>query len=216
MTSATEKLPVVHLAVYEGFADWEPAHAVAQLRSGNFQADGRPRYDVRTLGASRKPVRSMGGLTVTADLTLDDLAPADSALLIVPGGDGWHSGDGHAAFAHTARTFLEAGVPVAAICDGTFGLAREGLLDDRDHTGADSGYLASSGYRGGDRYRDADAVRDQGLITAGPTDAVAFAREIFAELELWSPEVLDAWFRLFQRSDPSAYTDLLRLTAVAA
>ncbi|MHA6759177.1 DJ-1/PfpI family protein [Streptacidiphilus sp. PAMC 29251] len=217
MTSATEtETTTVHLSVYEGFADWEPALAVAQIRSGSFQPGGAARHRIRIVGESREPVRSMGGLLVTPELTLDELDPADSALLIVPGGGGWHDGDRHAAFPRKARAFLEAAVPVAAICDGTVGLAREGLLDDRDHTSSDGGYLAaSSGYRGSERYREADAVRDRGLITAGPTDPVAFAREIFAELGLWSPEVLAAWFRLFSRSDPTAYADLIRLTTAA-
>jgi len=205
----------VHLAVYDGLADWEAGLAVAQIRSGAFQP-GPARYDVRTVGESREPVRSMGGVLITPDLTLDELAPADSALLIIPGGGGWEAEGGNAAFPRKARAFLEAGVPVAAICGATFGLAKAGLLDDRDHTGADRGFLASSGYRGTTRYRDADAVRDRGLITAGPTDSTAFAREILAELGLMGPDVLDAWFRLFGRSDASAYGDLVRLTGAAA
>ena len=205
----------VHLAVYDGLADWEAALAVAQIRSGSFQP-GPARHDVRTVGPSREPVRSMGGVLITPDLALDELAPDDSAMLIVPGGDGWEAEGGNAAFPRKARAFLDAGVPVAAICGATFGLAREGLLDDRDHTGADGGFLASSGYRGTGRYRDADAVRDRGLITAGPTDPVAFAREILAELGLMDPQVLDAWFRLFARSDASAYGDLVRLTGTPA
>ena len=212
MTPTTD---TVHLAVYDGFADWEAGLAVAQIRSGAFQP-GPAHFDVRTVGPSREPVRSMGGVLVTPDLALDELAPSDSAMLIVPGGGGWEAEDGNGAFPRKARAFLDASVPVAAICGATFGLAREGLLDDRDHTGADAGYLASSGYRGTDRYRAADAVRDRGLITAGPTDAVAFAREILAELGLMGPEVLAAWFRLFARSDPGAYGELIRLTGAAA
>ena len=205
----------VHLAVYDGLADWEAGLAVAQIRSGSFQP-GPARHDVRTVGESREPVRSMGGVLITPDLALDQLAPGDSALLVIPGGSGWETPGGNAAFPRKARAFLDAGVPVAAICGAVFGLAREGLLDDRDHTGADPGYLAAGGYRGTDRYRDADAVRDRGLITAGPTHSVAFAREILAELGLMGPEVLAAWFRLFARSDPGAYGELIRLTGAAA
>ena len=206
--------PTVHLAVYDGLADWEAALAVAQLRSGTFQTEGTP-HDVRTVGASRTPVRTMGGLTVIPDLTLDGLSPADSAMLIVPGGGGWEEG-GHCAFPLKARQFLDAGVPVAAICGAVFGFAAEGLLDDRDHTGAAAEYLAMTGYHGGKRYQEADAVRDRGLITAGPTDSVAFAREIIAELGVWQPAVLDAWFRLFSRSETAAYGELMALVSASS
>lgn len=218
MDTAADTFPVVHIAVYEGFADWEVALPAAMLRGAGFQPGGAAQCEVRTVGETVEPVRSMGGLLVTPDLAVDALTPADSALLLIPGGTGWHEGDRHAVLPRTARAFVEAGVPVAAICDGTVGLAREGLLDDRAHTGADAGYLAAaSGYRGGAHYRDgADAVRDRGVVTAGPTNPVAFTREIIAELGLWGPELLGAWFRLFGSSDAAAYPELLRMTTPAA
>jgi hypothetical protein len=38
---------------------------------------------------------------------------------------------------------------------------------------------------------------------------VAFAREIFRRLDIYRPEVLDAWFRLFANSDPTAFEVLM-------
>ncbi|MEV5105460.1 type 1 glutamine amidotransferase family protein [Streptomyces massasporeus] len=187
----------VHLAVYDTLADWETGHATAQL--------ARTGHEIRTVGPSTAPVRSIGGLRVQPDLALDDLRPEDSALLILPGADLWDTTDDLAPFARTARAFLDAGVPVAAICGATAGLAREGLLDDRDHTSAVSFYLAATGYAGGGRYVDADAVTDGPLITAGPTEPVAFAREILRLLGVYEGEVLDAWYRLFHDSDVAAY-----------
>ncbi|WP_037676881.1 type 1 glutamine amidotransferase family protein [Streptomyces griseus] len=190
----------VHLAVYDTYADWETGHATAYL--------ARAGYEVRTVGPTVSPVRSIGGLRVQPDLALDAVRPQDSSLLILPGADAWETGDDLAPFARTARAFLDAGVPVAAICGATAGLAREGLLDDRDHTSAVSFYLAATGYGGGARYVDADAVTDRGLITAGPTEPVAFAREIFRLLGVYEGEVLDAWYRLFHDSDAQAYAVL--------
>lgn len=182
-----------HLAVYDTLADYEYGHAAAHLPGG-----------VTTVGPGPEPVTTKAGLRLQPDLALAELRPEDSELLILPGADLWF-GDALAPFARTARTFLAAGVPVAAICGATFGLAAEGLLDDRDHTSAAPEYLAASGYRGAARYQDTDAVTDGDLITAGPTEPVAFAREIFARLGTFAPEVLDAWFRLFTDSDPEAY-----------
>ncbi|MBC9729938.1 type 1 glutamine amidotransferase family protein [Streptomyces sp. TRM68367] len=212
MTSETPRKPV-HLAVYDTLADWETGYATAHL--------ARAGYGIRTVGPSAEPVTSIGGLRIQPDATLDDVRPQDSALLILPGADLWTEtsaataagGTDLAPFARKARAFLEAGVPVAAICGATAGLAREGLLDDRDHTSAVSFYLAATGYKGGDRYRDTDAVTDRHLITAGPTEPVAFAREILRMLGVYEGEVLDAWYRLFHDSDPEAYAVLEEATA---
>ena len=48
----------------------------------------------------------------------------------------------------------------------TFGLALEGLLDDRTHTSNAAEYLALTGYAGGDRFVAEPAVVDGDLITA--------------------------------------------------
>ncbi|WP_089116018.1 type 1 glutamine amidotransferase family protein [Streptomyces sp. SS07] len=193
----------VHLAVYDTFADWETGYATAHLTQNG--------YTVRTVGLSREPVTTMGGLRVQPDLALDELRPQDSALLILTGAASWDTGETLAPFARAARTCLDAGVPVAAICGATAGLAREGLLDDRAHTSAVSFYLAATGYAGGERYVEVDAVTDPGadgtgrLITAGPTEPVAFAREVFGLLGVYDAKKLDAWYRLFHDSDASAY-----------
>ncbi|MEV0619729.1 type 1 glutamine amidotransferase family protein [Nonomuraea sp. NPDC050404] len=200
---------IVHHAVYDTFADWETGHATAHLRNGRYHREPGG-YEVVTVGLTTDPVRSMGGLSVTPDRALADLSPADSALLILPGADLWDTGQTLAPFARKAREFLDAGVPVAAICGATAGLAREGLLDDRDHTSAVAQYLlAQEGYAGAKRYLDGDAVLDRDLVTAGPTEQVAFAREIFRRLDVFRPEVLDAWFRLFAKSDASAFEVLM-------
>jgi putative intracellular protease/amidase len=194
---ANETPRTVHLAVYDSLADWEPGHATATLRERGFE--------VLAVGASHEPVTTKGGLRVLPGLALDELRPAASAMLILPGADQWMTGEELAPFARAAREFLDAGVPVAAICGATLGLAKEGLLDDRDHTSAVPEYLAMSGYAGGHRYREADAVTDRDLITAGPTEPEAFAREILARLGAYEPEALDAWFRLYAHSDVAAY-----------
>nr|WP_229910776.1 type 1 glutamine amidotransferase family protein [Streptomyces aurantiogriseus] len=195
----------VYLAVYDTLADWETGHATAHL--------ARAGHEVRTVGASTDPVTSVGGLRIQPDLALADVRPEDGALLILPGADLWDTSDDLAPFARTARAFLDAGTPVAAICGATAGLAREGLLDDRAHTSAVSFYLAATGYAGGDRYVDADAVTDGNLITAGPTEPVAFAREILRMLGVYEGEVLDAWYRLFHDSDAEAYAVLEKAAA---
>ncbi|MFH8991698.1 DJ-1/PfpI family protein [Streptomyces sp. NPDC017940] len=198
--ATTTTAPAIHLAVYDALADWETGYATAYL--------ARAGHRIRTVAMTREPVTTVGGVRIQPDLTLDELRPEDSALLILPGGDLWDTGDSLAPFARTARAFLDAGVPVAAICGATAGLAREGLLDDRTHTSAVSMYLDATGYAGADRYVETDAVTDGDLITAGPTEPVAFAREVLKRMGAFEGEKLDAWYRLFHDSDPAAYETL--------
>ena len=128
----------VHVAVFDTFADWEVGYATAHIRSGNWQREPG-RYSITTVGPTREPVTTMGGMRIMPGIALDELRPQDSAMLILAGGETWGE-DAMAGFRAAARQFLAAGVPVAAICGATFGLALEGLLDDRAHTSNAAGF----------------------------------------------------------------------------
>ncbi|MRH91911.1 glutamine amidotransferase [Nocardia sp. SYP-A9097] len=193
----------VHLAVYDTFSDWETGFATAHINRELWQREPGE-WQVRTVGATTDSVVSMGGMRVTPDVSLDELSPADSAMLILPGSATWEAG-ALTAFADKAREFLAAGVPVAAICGATFGLASAGLLDGRSHTSNAAEYLAMSGYSGGACFVYEPAVTDGDLITASGTMPVEFARAIFARLEIFEPHILDAWYRLYAQNDPAGF-----------
>jgi putative intracellular protease/amidase len=201
----------VHLAVYDTMSDWETGYATAHINNGNWQRQPG-RFRVVTVGETGEAVTSMGGLRITPEVKLDELRSGDSAMLILPGADTWMTG-GNAAFANKAREFLDSGVPVAAICGATIGLATAGLLDDRDHTGNHPAPLAETGYRGGDRYRDELVVTDRGLVTAGAMAPVEFARAVFAELGLYEPDVLASWYKLYGEQNPDGFFELMRSAA---
>ncbi|MBA2304736.1 MAG: DJ-1/PfpI family protein, partial [Acidobacteria bacterium] len=69
----------VYLLVVDGFADWEPAHAVAELRR-------QGGYRVESVGLTPGPVVSMGGIRVLPSGIVSDVDPADVAVFILPGG----------------------------------------------------------------------------------------------------------------------------------
>jgi putative intracellular protease/amidase len=89
-------------------------------------------WTIVTVAESREQITTMGGMRVVPDALVEELDPADSDLLILPGGTMWDAGGG-AVFTAAAARFLDAGVPVAAICGATAGLARAGLLDAPPH-----------------------------------------------------------------------------------
>jgi putative intracellular protease/amidase len=190
-------------------ADWEVALLLTELRTGRFT--GVP-FEVITVAESREPVTTMGGLRIVPDALLADLDPAASGVLVLAGAAMWDAGGGQP-FVAAARRFLEAGVPVAAICGATLGLAQAGLLDGRRHTSATPEYLAASGYAGTDHYVDDRAVADGGLVTAGPQSPVHFARAALGCLSLATGRTLQAYEDVFYRGDASAYPVLTQAAA---
>jgi putative intracellular protease/amidase len=199
-------MSTAHVAIYDTYADSEIGHLLVELRTGRFTGTA---WDVVTVSESGEPVTSMGGLRVHADLKLTDLDPAASDLLVLPGAEMWDAGGGDAFTAAAAR-FLDAGVPVAAICGATFGLARAGLLDTRRHTSAAPDYLAASGYAGGDLYVDDRAVVGGDVITAGPQSPVQFASATLGRLGLASDSTREAYEGVFHRADPAAFPALMQ------
>ena len=192
--------PKVCLLVFDGLADWEPAHALCEIRRSD-------KFDVVTVGFSAKEVVTMGGLRVTPDTTLDSVDWAQVALLILPGGDMWEQGE-----RPELQTLLPAlvrkNVSVAAICGATLEVARTGLTRGAKHTSNGLSYLKTmvSGYSDESTYVDQLAVSDHNLITASGLGSVEFAREILQRLSIYDDANLAVWFDMFKRGViPAAY-----------
>src|SRR5262245_44139190 len=183
----------VYLLVVDGFADWEPAHAIAELRRHGG-------YRVETVGLDSSPVQSMGGMTVLPTKTLADVDLSDVAVFIVPGGDRWEKEAVEPALGECLKTIDAAAVPIAAICAATTVIAKIGLLHGRRHTSNGLQYLRSKvpDYRDADTYVDAPAVRDRKLITASGLGDVEFARELFEELDVLNANARSLWAQIFR------------------
>lgn len=194
MQAATRVERAVHVLVFDGFADWEPAHALAELRRSG-------KRTIRTVGFTTQPVVSMGGLRVTPDIELAAVVSPEVELLIIPGGDLWEGAEYPREDLESLLVALEAArTPIAAICAGTLVLGRARILDGRSHTSNMRGYLPAHAleYSGGPHYVDAPAVRDRHVITASGLAPVDFAREIFAELSVFSGADQALWFDMFK------------------
>lgn len=204
----------VHVAVHDTLADWEIGYLTTALRQTDLQAPAGPggRFEVRYVGASLAPVTTMGGLRISPDLTLADLDPEHSAMLVLPGSEIWHTDD-YLPFVEAARRHLALGIPVAAICGATGALARHGLLDARPHTSNAPEFLDAVGYAGAQYYLASPAVTDGDLVTASGIAPVEFARAALERLGALTPQALASWFKLYRHQDPAGFHELMAATS---
>ena len=183
----------VYLLVFNGYADWEPAHAVAELRRHG-------QYRVETVALTLEPVMSMGGIRVLPSRTVTDVDPADVACFILPGGDRWEQAPMEREIETLVARLDDERVPIAAICGATVGIAKSRMLRGRRHTSNGLQYLQAQvpQYTDAANYVDAPAVRDRGLITASGLADVEFARELFEELGVLSESDRALWAQIFR------------------
>ena len=126
----------VHVLLVDGFADWEPAHALAELRRHGG-------YRVESVGLTTSAVESMGGMRVVPSKTLGTVVADDVAVFILPGGDRWEQQPIEPALEAKLRELDDRQVPLAAICGATLAIAQLGLIRGRRHTSNGLAYLES-------------------------------------------------------------------------
>ncbi len=199
-----------YLYVLDTMADWEPAYLVAELNTARYFRKDAPQYPVKTIGLSKEPITSMGGIHISPDITVDEFDANHAAALILPGADTWLETK-QMPMLSIVQQCLESNVLVAAICGATAGLAQAGILDKRQHTSNDIAYLQAvcPNYKGESLYTAAPAVTDGNLITASGLAPLEFAHEVLKYLDVIDPQTLNAWFKLYQTRDPKYFFALM-------
>jgi len=186
-------MPKAYLLVFDGLADWEPAHAFCEIRKSG-------KFEVVTVGFSRDPVISMAGLCIIPSVTLDQVDPANAAFFMLPGGTMWEERPNEPV-QDMLRCFHDQDVLIGAICAATLEIARSGLTGQVRHTSNSKSYLKAKvpDYQDEAYYVDEPAVTDQNIITASGLGSVEFAREVIRELKLYSDADAAIWFDMFKR-----------------
>ena len=201
----------VYVYVMDTLADWEIGYVTAELYSGRFFKADAPEVCVKTVGRTMEHVRTMGGLTILPDCTVDDIAVDAQSVLLLPGGNTWDRPE-QGAIIRKATELLSAGATVGAICGATVALARAGLLDDRPHTSNGEGFLdmMCPSYRGMRYYVATPSVADGNLITAGGTGALLWAKQIIERLGVFRVETLEAWTAYFSTGEARHFFELMQ------
>ena len=118
---------MVYVLLGRGFEETEAIAPVDLLR--------RAGVEVRTVGIGGKTVEGGHGISVVADLGLDEMKYEDMEMLVLPGGlGGVASIAGSSQALEALRFAYENGRFVAAICAGPTVLAKLGITDGLDVT----------------------------------------------------------------------------------
>lgn len=121
-------------------------------------------------------------IELKVDVPIEKASPDDYNALVIPGGvinpDLMRRNDD---CIHFAKSFLEAGKPVAAICHGPQLLIETGLLEGREMTSFHS--IKTDLINAGVNWKDKEVVIDNGLVTSrSPKDLDVFNRKMLEEI----------------------------------
>ena len=169
----------VYIYLLDSLADWEIGSVTAEVNSRRFFRPDAPHLIVKTVAVSKEPVKTMGGLKIIPDCTIEGIELNEKTVLILPGADTWSESQ-NAQIIQKASELLSKGGSVCAICGATVALANAGILNDRPHTSNGSGFLEKfcPDYKGQNFYIDQPAVTDGNLITGSTTGSLMWAKLI--------------------------------------
>ena len=203
----------VYIYLLATLADWEIGSVTAELNSRRFFRPDAPHVIVKTVALTKEPVKTMGGLTIIPDCTIDEIDVSDKTVLILPGADTWAESQ-NTQIIQKASYLLSKGGSVCAICGATVALANAGILNDRPHTSNGNGFLdmfcKPGSYKGQNFYINQPAVSDGNLITGSATGSIMWAKLIIEKLGLFKPETLEAWYAYFSTGKPEHFFALMQ------
>ncbi|RDU38165.1 glutamine amidotransferase [Neobacillus piezotolerans] len=173
------------IVLLEEFADWEVSYVAAFLNSSE-------EYVTKTVGVSEGVIKSIGGVHVLPDYTLESV-PENFYGLILIGGNSWRKPLNNNVIPLVEKA-LTRNIPVGAICDATVFMGANGWLNEIKHTSNDLNVLknyAKENYRNEMNYVLEQAVTDGKIVTANGTASIEFAKEILNLLEAYPKEQIN-------------------------
>ena len=198
----------IYMYVQDTMADFEHGYLMHALSLQTML--GEPKVKLLTVSKEKKPIKTVGGMTIVPDCDLSEIDTANIDALLLIGADSWLNNEQDDVL-ELASKLLQEDILVGAICGATLGLAEKGILDNRYHTSNASFFLTqmSQHYRGQDYYKDEIAVQDGNLITASSAGSLLWSKLIVEESGLYSKTTVEAWFNYFSTGDPKYYIEMM-------
>jgi putative intracellular protease/amidase len=200
----------VYIYLLNTLADWEISYLTAELNSGRYLDKTRPPFQIIKIGNTTEPIKTMGGIKITPDESIDYIKFKEDDLLILPGADTWMEEE-NKKIIDIVSGIINEKVIIAAICGATIALANKGILNNRKHTSNDIEFLKMfcSEYGGKNFYLNQPTVIDDNLITASGIAPLEFSYEVLKRINVMKPETLEAWYQLYKTREPKYFYALM-------
>lgn len=165
-----------YVLLYEGFANFEIVLAMLLLKE---------KYEIKTFGITKDPLKSSEGLTVLPDLTIEEIKLGEGDVLLIPGGDPDNLYDQAKVYDLIKEADAKKNT-IGAICAAPVHLAKAGILGDREYTTS----LDPKAFKdfNPDMYVHENVVIDEHIITAKPSGYVDFAILLGQECDIYEDE----------------------------
>ena len=200
----------VYIYMLNTLADWEISYLTAELNSGRYLDKTKPSVELIKIGNTEKPIKTMGGIIITPDESIDNIQFKEDDLLILPGADTW-MGEENKKIIDIVSGIINEKVIIATICGATVALANKGILNNRKHTSNDIEVLKMfcPEYTGENFYLNQPAVTDDNLITASGITPLEFSYEVLKRINVMKAETLEAWYQLYKTNEPKYFYALM-------
>ena len=204
----------VYLYLLNTMADWETGYISAELHSRRFFKKDAEEIIFKHAAVSKESIKTMGGLSVVPDCTIDEISADENTVLILPGADSWNEVKSES-IREKALIIPEGGGTVCAICGATAALAKKGVLDKRPHTSNGKGFLEMfvPEYKGSEFFVDEAAVCYNNLITASATGSLLWTKLILQKLNVFKNAALDEWYNYFNTGKAEHFFALMQMVS---
>lgn len=201
---------IIYIYTLNTMAEWEITNLLQAFSMEAMINKGIKNFEIKTVAIEKNPVKTIGGLTIVPDCTLEEMDDENAAALILPGAESWGNGE-HNAILEKSLLYIEKGILVGALCGATLALAELSVLDRFNHTSNALEYLTmfSKNYRGQELYVDSQAVIDKNLVTASAAGGLLFAKHIINYLNLFSDSNIESWYNYYLTGKPEYLMKLI-------
>ena len=205
-----ENFMKVYIYILNTLADWEISYLTAELNSGRYLDKTKPSVELIKIGNTTEPIKTMGGIIITPDESIDNIRFKEDDLLILPGADTWMEEE-NKKIIDIVSGIINEKVIIAAICGATVALANKGILNNRKHTSNDIEFLKMfcPEYTGENFYLNQPAVTDDNLITASGIAPLEFSYEVLKRINVMKAETLEAWYQLYKTNESKYFYTLM-------
>ncbi|KOR24906.1 glutamine amidotransferase [Clostridium sp. L74] len=113
---------IIYLYILESMAEWEVGYILQAISMESMLKKQNREFVIKTVGTSKNPIQTIGGLTITPDCLLDEMDEYNMVALLLPGAESWNSEENNQIL-EKALSYIDNGILVGAICGATLALA---------------------------------------------------------------------------------------------